>query len=107
MAMGESSGIVRERVIAARQAASRRFAEFPWATNSEIPATLLRTKFCPESEGHDLLNTYVGNSGGLRGSHRALRVAWTLADLAGRKRPTKEDVALAIHLRNSESAMAA
>ena len=49
MAMGESSGIVRERVIAARQAASRRFAEFPWATNSEIPATLLRTKFCPES----------------------------------------------------------
>jgi len=43
----------------------------------------------------------------LRGSHRALRVAWSLADLAARKRPTREDVALAIHLRNSESAMAA
>ena len=107
MAVGESSDIVRERVIAAREAASRRFAEFPWATNSEISATLLRTKFRPESEGNDLLNTYVGNFGGLRGSHRALRVAWSLADLADRKRPTKDDVALAIHLRNSELAMAA
>ena len=107
MAVGESSGVVRERVIAARERASRRFAEYPWATNSEISAALLRTKFCPEPEGNDLLNTYVGNSGGLRGSHRALRVAWSLADLAARKRPTREDVALAIHLRNSESAMAA
>ena len=107
MAVGESSGVVRERVIAARERASRRFAEYPWATNSEISAALLRTKFCPEPEGNDLLNTYVGKSGGLRGSHRALRVAWSLADLAARKRPTREDVALAIHLRNSESAMAA
>ena len=107
MTAGESSEIVRERVSAARDIASKRFTNYPWTTNSEISAALLRTKFCPESVGNDLLNTYVGKSGGMRGSHRALRVAWSLADLADHKRPTKEDVALAIHLRNSESAMAA
>ncbi len=104
---GESSATVRERVIAARQVASKRFADFPWTTNSEISPASLRADFCPEPAGNDLLNTYVRRSGGLRGSHRALRVAWSLADLAGHRRPTKDDVALALHLRNCETAMAA
>ncbi len=104
---GESSATVRERVIAARQLASKRFADFPWTTNSEISPASLRADFYPEPAGNDLLNTYVRRSGGLRGSHRALRVAWSLADLAGHRRPTKDDVALALHLRNCETAMAA
>ncbi len=104
---GESSATVRERVIAARQVASKRFADFPWTTNSEISPASLRADFYPEPAGNDLLNTYVRRSGGLRGSHRALRVAWSLADLAGHRRPTKDDVALALHLRNCETAMAA
>jgi magnesium chelatase family protein len=104
---GESSATVRERVIAARLLASKRFANFPWATNSEIAPASLRTDFHPESGGNDLLNAYIGRSGGLRGSHRVLRVAWSLADLAGHGRPTKDDVALAMYLRNSDTAMAA
>jgi magnesium chelatase family protein len=103
---GESSAVVRERVIAARHLSAQRFADFPWSTNSEVPPALLRLDFHPEPGGAELLNTYVGHSGGLRGSHRVLRVAWSLADLAGNRRPTREDVALAIHLRNSEMAMA-
>ncbi len=105
--VGESSAIVRERVIAARQLSSIRFADFPWTTNSEISPASLRADFHPESAGIDLLNSYVGSTGGLRGSHRALRVAWSLADLAGHRRPTRDDVALAVYLRNSETAMAA
>ncbi len=103
---GESSAVVRERVIAARQLSAQRFADFPWSTNSEVPPAFLRVHFYPEAGGVDLLNSYVGYSGGLRGSHRALRVAWSLADLANHQRPTRDDVALAIHLRNSEMAMA-
>jgi magnesium chelatase family protein len=104
--VGESSAVVRERVIAARQLSARRFVDFPWSTNSEVPPASLRLDFHPESGGAELLNSYVGQTGGLRGSHRVLRVAWSLADLAGNRRPTREDVALAIHLRNSEMAMA-
>lgn len=104
--VGESSSIVRDRVVAARHLSAQRFADFPWSTNSEVSPASLRVNFYPEAEGMELLNSYVGNSGGLRGSHRALRVAWSLADLAGHNRPTREDVLLAIHLRNSETAMA-
>lgn len=104
--VGESSAVVRERVIAARERSAHRFADFPWATNSEVSPASLRVDFYPESAGAELLNSFVGNSSGLRGSHRVLRVAWSLADLAGNHRPTREDIALAIHLRNSEMAMA-
>jgi magnesium chelatase family protein len=103
---GESSAAVRERVVAARQLAAQRFADFPWSTNSEVSPASLRVDFYPEPGGTELLNSFVGRSGGLMGSHRVLRVAWSLADLAGNRRPTREDVALAIHLRNSEMAMA-
>jgi magnesium chelatase family protein len=34
-----------------------------------------------------------------RGLDRVLRVAWTLADLAGHDRPDTEDVRAALHLR--------
>jgi len=91
---GESSANVRERVIAARQHSIKRFIDFPWTTNSEISPASLRADFPAEPAGTDLLNSFVGSSSGLRGSHRALRVAWSLADLAGRCRPTREDVAL-------------
>lgn len=106
MGQGESSALVRERVAAARQRSAQRFADFPCSTNSEVSPALLRTDFTPEPGGSELLNSFVGHSGGLRGSHRALRVAWSLADLAGHQRPTRDDVALAIHLRNSQTAMA-
>ena len=104
---GESSHAVRERVITARNVARDRFAQFPWERNSEIPPGALRTRFLPEPAGNALLNNFVGSSGGFRGSHRVLRVAWSIADLQCHSRPTKSDVALAIHLRTSETAVAA
>ena len=37
-----------------------------------------------------------------RGVDKVLRVAWTLADLAGRDRPGSEDVAVALAMRRGE-----
>ncbi len=34
-----------------------------------------------------------------RGADRVLRIAWSLADLAGRDRPTSDDVMVALTLR--------
>ena len=36
----------------------------------------------------------------LRGYDRVLRVGWTVADLAGRTCPTKDDLGTALSLRN-------
>ncbi|MGH3672400.1 MAG: hypothetical protein ACRDSH_17500 [Pseudonocardiaceae bacterium] len=39
-----------------------------------------------------------------RGADRTLRLAWTLADLAGRDRPLLEDVSAAMGLRDRSAA---
>ena len=38
----------------------------------------------------------------IRGVDRSLRVAWTLADLAGRTSPSAEDVSVALSFRQAE-----
>jgi magnesium chelatase family protein len=40
--LGESSSVIRQRVIAARAAAAARFASHPWKLNAQIPARELR-----------------------------------------------------------------
>ncbi|MCF6523273.1 YifB family Mg chelatase-like AAA ATPase [Streptomyces sp. JJ36] len=97
---GESSATVAERVRAARERAAARFADTPWTTNSEVPGHVLRTRWPPaagalgraeEDLEHGLLTA--------RGLDRVLRVAWTVADLAGHARPTAADVGRALELR--------
>ncbi len=39
-----------------------------------------------------------------RGADRAVRVAWTLSDLAGRDRPGVEDVEAALYFRDRRAA---
>jgi magnesium chelatase family protein len=39
-----------------------------------------------------------------RGADRTLRLAWTVADLAGRDRPLVEDVSVAMGLRDRSAA---
>jgi magnesium chelatase family protein len=39
-----------------------------------------------------------------RGADRVLRLAWTVADLAGRDRPLVEDVSVAMGLRDRRAA---
>ncbi|MEU9296601.1 YifB family Mg chelatase-like AAA ATPase [Streptomyces sp. NPDC048266] len=97
---GESSATVAARVREARARAAARLADTPWNVNSEIP-------------GHELRTRYLAAPGALaaaerdierglltaRGLDRVLRVAWTVADLAGHDRPDSQDIALALELR--------
>ncbi|MFE6059008.1 YifB family Mg chelatase-like AAA ATPase [Streptomyces sp. NPDC056431] len=99
-ARGETTEAVAERVREARDRAAARLADTPWHVNSEIP-------------GHELRTRYLATPGALataerdierglltaRGLDRVLRVAWTIADLAGHDRPDSEDIALALELR--------
>jgi magnesium chelatase family protein len=102
--LGEPTAAVAARVAAARHRAAARFTGMPWRVNSEVP-------------GHELRTRWIVTPGALaaaerdlerglltaRGLDRVLRVAWTVADLAGRERPEACDVALALELRTGVS----
>lgn len=98
--LGEASSEMRARVIAARAAAASRFSGYSWKLNSQIPARELRTQFAPERAAlnflHDELDCERITA---RGLHKVIRIAWTLADLAGRPKPTLQEVQSAYALR--------
>jgi magnesium chelatase family protein len=96
----ESTDVVAARVLAARERAAARYAGSPWSTNGEVPGHQLRTRWTPSPGA--LVRAEQDMERGLltaRGLDRVLRVAWTVADLAGHPRPTVEDVDAALELR--------
>ncbi|WP_435242624.1 YifB family Mg chelatase-like AAA ATPase [Streptomyces cucumeris] len=98
--LAESTASVAARVHGARERAAARLADTPWRLNSEVPGHELRTRWQPCSGA--LREAERDMERGLltaRGLDRVLRVAWTVADLAGHDRPLASDVAQALHLR--------
>ncbi|WP_081952070.1 YifB family Mg chelatase-like AAA ATPase [Kitasatospora phosalacinea] len=96
----ESTATVAERVREARARAAARLADTPWRTNAEVPGHELRTRWQLASGA--LADAERDLDRGLltaRGLDRVLRVAWTVADLAGRGRPDRSDVQRALTLR--------
>ncbi len=103
-AVGESlvsTAEARGRVAAARSRAARRLKDTPWRTNGEVDGTWLRSG--PQRPdpvvARPLDSALQRASLTLRGYDRVLRVAWTLADLAGRDRLSTADVGRALFLK--------
>jgi magnesium chelatase family protein len=99
-AVGEATVSVRERVLAARDRAARRLAETPWTTNAEVPGPVLRRRWPIATAALTSLSADLDRGElSTRGVDRVMKVAWTLADLAGRDQPRRDDVDRAISLR--------
>ena len=100
---GDSSATVAARVAAARAAQAGRFADHPSArVNADAEGQLLEEVASPDSEGRALLVTVAERFGlSARGYHRVLRVARTIADLAGSDAVRKPHVAEAVSYRIS------
>ncbi|MFD5324053.1 YifB family Mg chelatase-like AAA ATPase [Streptomyces sp. NPDC127092] len=97
---GEPSTTVADRVREARARTAARLTGTPWTVNSEVPGHELRTRFTAAPGALAAAERDIER--GLltaRGLDRVLRVAWTVADLAGHDRPDSEDLALALELR--------
>lgn len=96
----QSTAAVAARVQEGRERAAARLAGTPWSTNSEVPGHVLRTRWvtAPGALGAAERDMERGLLTA-RGLDRVLRVAWTVADLAGHDRPDDRDVALALQLR--------
>jgi magnesium chelatase family protein len=103
---GEDSTTVALRVKEARERTRHRLHNSPWHVNAHVPASYLLSHLKPAIDGQELLDQYHRKSGGLRGAHRILRVAWSIADLAGHRVPDRSDIAMAIHLRERTGMLA-
>ncbi|WP_448615968.1 YifB family Mg chelatase-like AAA ATPase [Modestobacter sp. URMC 112] len=100
LAPPESTAVVAGRVAAARVAAAHRLAGTGLELNSQVPGRLLRERW-PVSRSALVLPERALERGALsvRGFDRVLRVAWTVADLAGHVSPDGDDVAEALGMR--------
>ncbi|WP_433182905.1 YifB family Mg chelatase-like AAA ATPase [Actinoallomurus sp. CA-150999] len=91
--VAESSATVAERVLVARDRARERLADLPWRTNADVPGRELRRRFAPPHGALAALDQPLADGRlSARGLDRVVRVAWTLADLAGKDAPTASEV---------------
>lgn len=98
---GESSAQIRDRVIAARQRQQQRLADKPKITcNARMGPRELKTHCALDDMGLDLLKFAMGDLKlSARAYDRILKVARTIADLAGSERILSEHVGEAIQFR--------
>jgi magnesium chelatase family protein len=95
----ETSPVVLARVEAARDRAAARLRGTPWRQNADIPGSELRRAFVPVPGALVPLERAMDlGEISARGVDRVIRVAWTLADLAGVARPTADETSYALGL---------
>ena len=100
LAPPEATAAVAGRVRDARAVSARRLAGSGCALNSQVPGRLLRERWPIERSALALAERALERGAlSVRGFDRVLRVAWTLADLAGVDRPGAEQVAEALGMR--------
>jgi len=105
---GEPTATVMERVAAARERAVRRLAGTPWQCNAQVPGQVLRNHWPLTTDALTSAERAL-RAGTLtaRGLDRVIRVAWTVADLAGANKPDKSSVDTALGFRLGSVAFAA
>ncbi len=101
---GESSAVIRARVVAARERQQRRYAACGATCNARLTGKQLR-QFCPLTPQQQNMLLQAVEQFGLsaRAFDRILRVARTIADLAGREYPSDNDLFEAIQFRQYEN----
>jgi magnesium chelatase family protein len=97
---GEPSAAVRQRVERARQVQAARFAGTPLLTNADMGPKELRLYAALDEAGEALLGAAVRQLGlSARAYHRVMKLARTIADLAGEEGVASTHVAEALQYR--------
>lgn len=101
-AVEETTEEVAKRVREARKIQAERFDGFGISTNSELEGNLLYEITALDNDGMAILNKAAEKFRlSMRGYNRVLRVARTIADLAGEKKVHKNHVAEALSYRHT------
>jgi magnesium chelatase family protein len=105
---GESSSNIRVRVEAAREIQRQRFAKTPRVhCNAQMGPRLIRAHCALTAEGHSLIGSVIDRLGmSARAHDRILKVARTIADLAGSESITVPHLAEAIQYHTLDRATA-
>ncbi len=100
--LGEQSAVIRERVVQARKIQEERYKNYPEIhCNAQINTQLLRQYCVVNSEGLELLKNAMDRLGlSARAYDRILKVARTIADLAGSETISNEHLSEAINFRS-------
>lgn len=103
----EDTAAIAARVRQARQIQRERLLPYGLESNAQVPGRILRGKLRLEPAVTRILDQAL-ERGVLtaRGYDRVLRLAWTLADLAGRPRPDINDIGQALNLRQAAAVAA-
>lgn len=98
---GMTTETARTKVAEARERAVARWRGTPWLRNSEVPGSRLRQLDLriPAEARASLDRALERGTLTLRGYDRVLRLAWTMADLAGIDRPGRDEVGRALVLK--------
>ncbi len=95
-----SSAQVLARVAEARDRQRRRLAGTGFTSNGELDTSVAEARLRLDAYADDeLRRAYKYGVLSARGRHRVMRVSRTIADLAGRERVVRDDVLLALSLR--------
>lgn len=98
---GESSAAVAQRVAEARRAAAERLRGTEWTLNSQVPGSWLRERWAADPKILQPLHNAISLGHiSMRAADRVARVAWTMADLAGRVSPGREEIDAALAMRS-------
>ncbi len=103
MSSGESSKVIKERVMKAVEIQKKRFKELPINFNSEMSPTIIEkfVKLEPEAEG--ILNVAAKKySFTARTYHRILKVSRTIADLVSSEKVKSQHIIEAINFKLTE-----
>ncbi len=101
----ESSAQVRARVERAREIQRQRFAGSATPSNAHMSASQRREFAMPDAEGERLLQAVIDNLGmSARAHDRILKVARSIADLAGEEQIKSAHIAEAISYRSLDRA---
>jgi magnesium chelatase family protein len=103
----ETSSVVAQRVAEARERQLRRLAGTGWRTNGEVSGNHLRRGLPLPAGFQDVDEAYDKGRLSARGVDKVLRLSWTVADLAGRDLPGRDEVAIALAMRRGEQPGAA
>jgi magnesium chelatase family protein len=105
--LAEGTAAVAERVLAARERMVARLSDTPWRLNAEVPGHAMRRDWpLPWDVVSGVERELDRGNLSARGVDRVLRVAWTIADLAGRERPGADEVAVALGYRGVDRSAA-
>ncbi|GAA3296672.1 YifB family Mg chelatase-like AAA ATPase [Arthrobacter citreus] len=96
----EGSAVLAARVAAARHVQHERLRDWGYETNAEVSGNVLRGALRPAPRATSALDRAMDRQTlTARGYDRVLRVAWSVADLAGHLSPDADDVGQALGFR--------